>query len=321
MPHFDVEMHPDDSAASTVARPYRAGSDDWWRIRRLLVETHALVTPGWNWDVRRWDGWRFHREAELTDDELAGLIHLWETREGRLLAVVHPEGPGEAFLEVRPEARHLEPAMIRWAEAHLARAADGGRGRHLGLSVFDDDAPRRALLRQLGFRELDSGGWFRWLRFEVIGPVADQALPAPYVLGTAGPADADCARLAALLNASFGRSSHSALEYRTFVERSPSFEAGLNLVAVAPDGSFAAHVGVTIDAVNRHAVFEPVCTHPDHRRHGLARLLMLEGLRLLQGRGAATASVDTGDGEAANALYIAVGFVEGHHAHQWEREA
>ena len=37
--------------------------------------------------------------------------------------------------------------------------------------------------------------------------------------------------------------------------------------------------GVTYDEANRRGIFEPVVTHPDHRRRGLARALMLEGMR------------------------------------------
>jgi ribosomal protein S18 acetylase RimI-like enzyme len=52
-------------------------------------------------------------------------------------------------------------------------------------------------------------------------------------------------------------------------------------------GSVAAHVGLTYEAVNRHAIVEPVATHPDHRRLGLARALLAEGLPRLATRGAA----------------------------------
>ena len=40
---------------------------------------------------------------------------------------------------------------------------------------------------------------------------------------------------------------------------------------VAPDGSFAAYVGIPYDEANRRGIYEPVCTHPDHQRQGLAR--------------------------------------------------
>jgi predicted N-acetyltransferase YhbS len=130
----------------------------------------------------------------------------------------------------------------------------------------------------------------------------------------------DAEAMAALLNAAFGRTIHSASEYATFMAESPSFRHDLNLVAEAPDGSFAAHVGVTYDEHNRHGIFEPVCTHPAHLRRGLARAVMFEGLRRLRDIGAATAHVETGDAEAANAFYGSLGFTEEYRAHTWRRE-
>jgi mycothiol synthase len=304
------------AASRATARPY-GGESDGSRIRSFLVETCALVPPGWAWDIRRWDGWLFHREEPRTDAELAGLVRLWETADGRLVGVAHPEGPGEAWIELRPDWRHLEPEMLDWAEVQLSTSSTTG-SRTVDLFVPDDDLHRRELLAARGYREEASGGWIRCLRFDRSIPEA-RGLPDPYRLYQTTGTNDDCVRMATLLNAAFGRRVHSAREYRTFIERSPSFEHALNLVAVAPDLSFAAHAGLTYDAANAHGIVEPVCTHPDHRRLGLARALILEGLRRLELRGARTASLDTGDGDAANALYAACGFTDAHHGHVWRR--
>ena len=34
--------------------------DDFWRVRQLLVDTYPITPIGFNWEVRRWDGTRFH---------------------------------------------------------------------------------------------------------------------------------------------------------------------------------------------------------------------------------------------------------------------
>ena len=125
--------------------------------------------------------------------------------------------------------------------------------------------------------------------------------------------------MASLLNRAFGRTMHSAAEYRTFMERSPSFDERLNLVAEAPDGSFACHVAFTIDPVNDVATLEPVATDPDHRRLGLARSLIEEGLRRVVAFGARSATVETGHAPAGNALYEACGFRDARHLTIWRR--
>ena len=90
-------------------------------------------------------------------------------------------------------------------------------------------------------------------------------------------------------------------------------------MAEAEDGSFAAHVGCTYDEANRRGIFEPVCTHPEHLRLGLARSLMLLGLQRFKALGATDVFVDTGDQVAANALYEAVGFTEAYRGSTWRK--
>jgi GNAT superfamily N-acetyltransferase len=141
-----------------------------------------------------------------------------------------------------------------------------------------------------------------------------------YTLRSTRPNDEDdCQRVADLLNAAFNRTFHTAKEFCMFATHSPSFRHDLNLVAEAPIGSFAALVGVTYDEANCRGIFEPVCTHPDHRRKGLARALMVEGLHRLKALGATDVYVETGDAVPANELYDAVGFAEAYRGHVWRK--
>ena len=59
------------------------------------------------------------------------------------------------------------------------------------------------------------------------------------------------------------------------------------------------------------AEFEPVGTHPDHRRRGLARALLLHGMRLARAAGAThmtVASLGAPGHPEARGLYYGVGF-------------
>lgn len=151
-------------------------------------------------------------------------------------------------------------------------------------------------------------------------PLPTPVLADGYLLRSTGPTDDDHQRVTDVLNAGFNRSIHTAAEFKRFTLGSPSYRHDLNLVAVAPDGVFAALVGVTYDEANRRGIFEPVCTHPDHRRRGLAQTLMFEGLHRLKALGAADVYVGTGDMEAANALYESVGFTEAYRGYIWRKD-
>ena len=305
-------------AVGVHARPYRNDEADWRAVRRLLIETFEVVPPQWNWDIRRWDGWRFHNAEPVIPSTLAAGIGVWEDDEGRIIGVVHPEGGGDAYLELRPDHRALEHHMLAWAEAHLAVPGGDGRPR-VESACRDDDAVRRGLLEARGWTPTDDAWWWRRLDLGSVAPRRAPPVAGGYRLAATGSATEgrDAVRMAALLNAAFGRSIHTPAEYRTFMRRSPSFRHDLNLVAIAPDGSFAAHVGLTYDEENRHGIVEPVCTHPGHRRRGLARTLLVEGVERLRAAGARTAGVETGANPEANALYAACGFTDAHAGRVW----
>jgi mycothiol synthase len=297
---------------------------DWWRVRNLLIETHALCGPEFNWEIRHWDGNRFHREGPLWNPALYEKFCLWETEHGQLVGVAHAEGDEELCLQIHPDCRAaIEEEIIAWGEEHVVHTNTAGK-RQLCLCVYEYDAPRRRLLEKRGY-EKTSDGWITRILHLANQPLPEPVLAEGYTLRATYPKDHsevwnDCVRMADVLNAGFNRNNvHSAADSLNFFTHSPSFRNDLNLVAVAPDGSFAAHVGLTLDVTNRYAIFEPVCTHPAHRRKGLAQTLMFEGLQRIQRLGANHVEVSTGDADAANALYDSIGFSEAYKAQYWKK--
>jgi predicted N-acetyltransferase YhbS len=151
-------------------------------------------------------------------------------------------------------------------------------------------------------------------------PISRPTLAKGYALREVRPDDeSDCQSLADLLNAAFKRTCHTAGEYAAFAVNSPSYRSDLELVAEAPDGSIAALVGMIYDEINRYGLFEPVATHPNHLRKGLASALMFEGLHRVKALGATHAYVETGDQVATNKLYEYVGFPETYRGYVWRK--
>lgn len=305
------------SSSRIIQKPFRDDTN-FLRVRNLLIDTYPITPTGFNWEVRRWDGWRFYSENPAWNPEWKDVVRLWETEDRQLVGAVHPEGTGDAHLELHPAYRHIEREMVEWAEEHLSTRS--GDGKKLRIFVFEYDAPRRRLLEERGYEKTDSGGFQHRMRLGNINPERFP-LADGYTLRTTRPDDdADCQRIADLLNAAFNRDFHRAGEFRTFTSNAPSFRDGLDLVAVAPDGSFASYVGTPYDDVNQIGIFEPVCTHPAHLRKGLARTLMTEALCRLKTIGATDVYVGTGDKEAANRLYESVGFAEAYKGYEWFKQ-
>jgi predicted N-acetyltransferase YhbS len=295
------------------------GESDFYIVRNLLIETYPITPPGFNWDIRRWDGSFFYSEKPGWDRRWRGEVRLWETAEGRLVGAAHPDSGGDGFVQLHPDFRKIEGEMIAWAEEHLARASGAGSPRELRIYAYEYDAPRHRLLAERGYEKTASGGMNRRMRFGQ-RPLPRAEMAEGYTLRTTRPEDeADCQRIADILNAAFGRDSHTAAEFRTFAMQAPCYRNELDMVATARGGSFAAYVGMVYDEANRCAFFEPVCTHPDHRRKGLASTLMHEGLHRVKALGATDVYVDTGDRVAANRLYESMGFTEAYKGYDWRK--
>ena len=310
------------STQHITARPVQSHEDAWqedfWRVRQLLVQTVPLTPVGLNWDVRRWDGQYFYNPRGVWAPEWAARACLWENAQGELVGVVNPEGRGDAYLQVHPDYRHIEEAMIEWAEEHLAAPIRDGQ-RQLAFYVLEYDAHRQRLLQARGYTKTPYYGMLRHMRLGA-QPLPQPVLAAGYTLRTTQTADmADCQRIADLLNAAFRRDFHNAAEYHRFAQLAPCFRPELDLVAEAPDGAFAAYVGIPYDETNQRGIFEPVCTHPNHQRQGLAQALMLTGLHRLRDLGARTVTVDTGDMIPANRLYDSLGFTEAYQGFEWRK--
>lgn len=305
--------------ATILSRPFQ-DEQDFWHIRELSIQSYAFTGLGFNWDFRRWDGSRFHNPTGELNPNWAKTIQLWITSGDHLAGAANLEGPGWFSLQINPVYRaEIEEAMLDWVEEHGPAPDDETGQSTLQTEVFDHDCVRRRLLEARGFIMLEDGGVIR--RMYLVAPSIPEApLAEGYTLAEVNPHDLhDCQRMADLLNAAFNRTKHNALEFQQFGLHAPSYRQDLHLVAVAPDGSYAAHVAAIFDSYNHRAIYEPVCTHPDHRRKSLAQSLMYEAMRRVKALGAIQITVDTGDMIPANKLYDSMGFTEAYKSHVWKK--
>ena len=272
--------------------------------------------------VARLDYWRWHGiETCNACGPIENVTFIWETGEGRIAAVLNPEGWGEVHLQVHPGLRapELEEQMIAIAEERLVHSGSSER-RSLRVWAHEGDGLRHDVLMRRGYAK---GEWpeHQWRRSLDVG-IPDAPPPSGYTVRALGGAQELEARSWVSWRAFHPDDPDEDYEgwgWYQRIQRHPLYRRDLDIVAVGPSGELASFCTVWYDDVTRTGYFEPVGTAPEHQRRGLGKAVMCEGLRRLKHRGGTLATV-AGQSTAANALYRSVMSPEYALSVQWVKE-
>ena len=248
--------------------------------RRLWYSGGELVAWGWAFlprEVRRNDG----SVTQVTGASLSYQIHPDHTGLiDEVIAWYEEVAPGLERTVVPTNAE--EYALTRWA-AH----------------GYQPDA------EALG----ENGDWTQ-LNERDLAEVQTPVLPEGFRFRTADEVEPQ-AVVQAHVDA-WQPSSYSVPNYQS-VRETAAYRGDLHLLVEAPDGTMAASTIMWFDPANKSIEFEPVGTHPDYRRLGLARAMMLHGMRQAVAAGATHATVvclGAPGHPTARALYYGLGFRE-----------
>jgi len=214
-----------------------------------------------------------------------GTVRLWE--DGGLQGAAYVDDYSNLWFVIRPELAAVDALtaeMVQWGAACVqARNSDGEAGATLDCVCEAWDADRIRLLEANGFICQD----VRTLKYErhLEQQVAPIKLLDGYVIHCAAGED-EAEKLAALHRAAF-ETDQMTTDYRLAMMRAPGYRTDLDLVVTAPDGCLAAFCvgGVEEDLAGMLGTTDPIGTHPDHRRKGLAQAVVSEVLCLLQAEG------------------------------------
>jgi ribosomal protein S18 acetylase RimI-like enzyme len=291
-------------------RPY-TGTVDLQKMRDLLVEGRKAnkgtyyVHPGdLNW-------WLFYPPLEF---DLWQYITLWDDprHPDRLLgwALLSPTwGAFDVFVQPELLGSSVADAMHGYAEEQLTSLVHAQKkNRIFRMWVSEKDAVSCEYFLRAGFHR--SKDDVVYMTRPLDAPIPLPALPEAWsVRPVLGEAEA-AARAAAQYGAYDSQAPFEKYlqRYLNFM-RSPVYDPALDIVAVLPDGQIGSFCILWTEPVNRVGLFEPVGTHPAFRGKGLAKGVMLEGLRRLRERGMQNAILCTSrDNLPAVRLYESVGF-------------
>lgn len=295
--------------------------NDQQRIREFLQDVYLKNGRRENsWPLYRWDYWLWHINANIFHFDLSAAIFLWMDDTDRLLGVLNPDNPGEAFLQVDPDQRsiEMEVAMMSKAETQYAVTQADGRQR-LTIWCPAGDGLRQDILTRRGYVRRD-GAEYQRCRLSA-QPVPEAPMALGYMIRTVGGEEDLPARSWASWKAFHPNEAdvrYEGWEWYRNVRKAPLYRPELDLVAVTSSGEHAAFCTLWYDEKTHSAAFAPVGTHPEHQRRGLAKALMAEGLRRVHGLGATLVTVGS-CAAAAAALYASMGFGEYDLNEPWEK--
>ena len=281
------------------SRAYRTADDlvlmqrlvsESWRRAKPRVAPHVGDLDWWMWQFENPDPTKEIR-LWFDGDELVGWA--WLTPPASLGYHIHPDR-GDALLG----------RMLDW----LADCAkERGDANELSTWALEHEVSRVALLQRNGYRRTEQHfvHTLRRLDGEVVAPV----LADGFVVRPIGGEEELGARVA-VHRAAFAPSRVTEQSYRN-VMRSNTYRPDLDMVVVAPDGTFAAFCLCWFDEQNRVGELEPVGTHPRYRRMGVARAASLAALARLKALGGDAAIVyQSGGDDVAARLYGSLAFRE-----------
>jgi len=304
-------------------------NEDYWRIREFLRQVMLLNNRrDLSWHVTRWDYLFWSVKPEYERISLEETVFIWETESGQIAAVLHPEDRGCVFLQIHPDfcTTELEEEMIATAEKHLTSATLDRDGKpRVWVWADSQDKVLQEVLTQRGFQLMVRAGLAEYKhRRSLDEPLPDVPVTPGYTMHALGDGLELLERCYAMglgfrkddVNAARAKRDHP--EWYRSLQSAPLYRRDLDLIAVAEDGSIAAFCTIWFDDVTRTACFEPIATVPAHRKRGLARAIMTEGMHRLKHMGSKVAFV-SGSSEAANALYFSVIGAEHDIYEPWEK--
>jgi len=288
-------------------RPYR-DEQDLEGMRQLLMEGRKAAGPVYYVHPGDLNWWLYY-----LDQDFKNRIYLWGDENYKTVMgwiLFSPSfGAFDVFISPDPGLCDQRIGLFVWAEEQMSRLVGEQGGADLRtMWVSEHDHDLIAHLEGRGFTCSDYH--LVYLQQPLNEEISKPDLPHGYCLRPVA-GEQELEQRALVSHAAFGSSKPIADYIERYLRfmRSPVYKAEWDLVAVAPSGEFAAFCVGWLDEENQLGYFEPVGTHPNFRRRGLAVAVLREGLCRMQVRGLLTASVCVeSDNPPAQKLYEALGF-------------
>ncbi|MFX0015530.1 MAG: GNAT family N-acetyltransferase [Promethearchaeota archaeon] len=284
-----------------VSRPYNI-DEDFTSVMTFLYEIFKKTNSYQNW---------FPDRFENNHDDYKADIRIWEEKtDSKIVAVANPETSNIYYIQIDPTYNFLEQEIVKWIEKHfMAKKKDIETKGKLIIKTVEGNPTRESLLAELGYQKAEKIDCYVRIRPKDM-PVPEIECPEGIEIRNV-KGEADYEQLARLIRLIFGHGEWFTPEILEGIARCSFYKQDLDLVAVSEDGTFASFCMFRVDPMSKITQLEPMATHPNFRKLGLAKTLIYEGLRRAMKYDPLFFYIGgAANTPAANRLYDSVGFVE-----------
>jgi len=289
--------------------------DDFELVHSFLLKLFNLSNNLHNWVPTRFENRKVGACGTPYEDEEDNEVKIWMESK-KVIAVTILEGT-DLTINCHPDFKFAELDMIQWAEQERKKLKDKTAEENvLNITTLESDVKRIKLLEKLGY--INTG----FVCYSRIRPndleIPDYELPEGYEIKQLDM-EIDFLKYREVIGSVFKHCNKMIEESARLFTKASFYNPDLDLVVVAPDGNFAAFCTIRLESERIIAEFEPVGTHPNHRKLGLAKAVMLEGLKRLENYQPTIVCIpDAAATAGANKLYDSIGFTEKEEVQIWQ---
>lgn len=295
---------------------------DFETARKFLADIFNIRKAYTNWIPSQLENLKFGPGGTKYLDEEDEYLKIWEVFEEaqqiapRIVAVSYTKPSGGCWLSIHPGHMSVAREIVLWMQSRVKEMKrDEGEEVNMNFVVDEDDEEFIHLLSDMGFQKGEIEG-DKQVR-PIDSPVPAYSLPEGYTIRNA-VIEKDFRKYREVQMAVFPHIVSMSRELLQLYSTASFYHEDLDIVAVDPDGEFAAFCTARIDPLSKIAELEPVGTHPDHRKRGLAKAVICESLKRLEKyKPSAVVILGAAPTDGARRLYESMGFVNEGARHHW----
>ena len=276
---------------------YKNKDTEFKQIKAFLTDLQYFDGHDDNWDPSRFDWWRYSYHHDKDEAFFIKNAHYWTLTTGEIVGLAISEyGKNDVFIIVHPNHQSLYELVITWCKNVF-----GHNKTEISTTIFLNDPRKIETLEAAGFAKTRHDNNVRTYNlvdydFEYSLPSGFAIVPFPEYLNYESKIELIC-------NA-FEKEEHPKERILSFME-TPGYMPDLDLVVINSEQKCVAYCTGWIEQYDDSLGFiEPMGTHSDYRRLGLASALAKECFKRLHEKGVKSATIaSNAEPNVSNFLY------------------